>query len=360
MLDMLANGRIGEYRELAAIAPDALVHLVGYELVDPTRHAIRLEALQTFLQLRGREARSASHPARRLEQGAVLHEYEIVQSLSSGGFGDVYKVRDAKGGIAALKVFHSGSLEQLTREMEALKNLRHENVVRVISDDTADGIVYLVTEFLEGETLEKHCSRSFRQNDGQTEDVLRALLGALASFHPNQERLDELRAKDELTPEELDELPVVRAGLVHRDIKPANVIVVNGRGPVLIDFGIASRIAAPVKTMSATPGYLPPDFDRTGWSADVDLYQLGLTLLQTRLGAHYDGSYNGVEELRELLRSEAEVGEHLKQVLRKITEPERGNRYRSAGAVARALGPHSVRRASASGAPESKSAQSEK
>ena len=93
--------------------------------------------------------------------------------------------------------------------------------------------------------------------------------------------------------------------------------------------------------LTATPGYLPPDFDHAGWTADVDLYQLGLTVMQARLGVHYDGTAGGVEELRELLRKDDKVAETLRAVLLRMTEPERDKRFASATDVAHALGPGS-------------------
>ncbi len=338
LLEMLASGQIGEFRSYAEAAPDALVHLEGYELVDPRTETIRLEALQTFLQKESRQ-RPKSTAGQPLSKGDRFESYEILQSISSGGFGDVYKVRREDGTVAALKVFRRGSYEHLMREVEPLESMRHPNVLRVIAyDRAADGSVYLVSEFLDGPTLDRNTSRSFRLSDGEAEGVLRDLLGALASFHPNTPRMHELRAKDELTAEEAEELQRVRNGYVHRDIKPSNVIVVKDRGGVLIDFGIASRIAAEVRTVSATPGYLPPDFDHAGWTEDVDLYQLGLTVLQARLGVRYDGTAGGVGELRELLRKDDRISETLRAVLLRMTEPEREKRFASATDVARALG----------------------
>jgi hypothetical protein len=340
LLDLLANGRIGDYREFASNFPDALVHLQGYELVNTDESRIELEALQTFLQKQHREAKAYLAAAPHgLEQGDRFEGYEILEKVSAGGFGDVYKVRADDQSVAALKVFQRSSFEQLLREAQTLEEIGHPNVVRVYDyNKGSDDRVYLITEFLEGDTLEKHCTKSFRQTDADAQGVLVALLGALASFHPDVRRVNELRAKDELSPEEAGDLAQARTGYVHRDIKPANVIVVKGRGPVLIDFGIASRISTPVKTVSATPGYLPPDFDMAGWTPDVDLYQLGLTTLQTRLGVHHDGTHEGVQQLRELLRKEAEVGTKLKEALLRMTEPERAHRFDSAGAVLEALG----------------------
>jgi hypothetical protein len=75
----------------------------------------------------------------------------------------------------------------------------------------------------------------------------------------------------------------------------------------------------------------------SGWSPEVDLYQLGLTLLQVRLGVHHDGDAGGVEELRELLRSEVNVNEILKSVLLGLTEAQRSRRFQTTGQVLDAL-----------------------
>ncbi|HEY6464254.1 MAG TPA: protein kinase, partial [Polyangiaceae bacterium] len=166
LLEMLANGRLHEFGEYAAAAPDALVHLEGYELVDTKRNVVELEALQTFLQRQQREARARGETSREsLIPGSTFEGYSILQIVSSGGFGDVYKVRRGEGDdgeIVALKVFHKGSFEQLLREVEALEAIRHPNVMRVVTYDKAsDGSVFLVSEFLAGDTLERNCARSF-------------------------------------------------------------------------------------------------------------------------------------------------------------------------------------------------------
>lgn len=92
-----------------------------------------------------------------------------------------------------------------------------------------------------------------------------------------------------------------RYGYIHRDIKPENVIVNDARGPVLIDFNISVRVSTPVLTISATPGYLPPTLIGTTWSPRIDLYQLGITLLQVAAGDFIDESNR--DDLVTIMRS---------------------------------------------------------
>ena len=344
LLETLALGRIGEFRELAMAFPNDTLHLVGYGLIgsDFTSSSIEVEVLQTWMQRRQRARVSPNAQQMRasaLHPGDILEGHEILSSIGRpGGFAQVYKAKNASGAVVAVKVFDNASLASLEREVDALDSVRHPNVVEIYDHGkTASGLVYLVMEYLNGQTLTEKCERSVRLSVDGAVSVLAGLLSALIALHPDDESLEGLRKKDDLTTDELRRLTQVRHGYVHRDIKPENVLLVPGRGPVLIDFNIAVRISTPIRTLSSTPGYLPPDGVGggvvEGWSVDVDLFQLGLTVMQVAVGIPYNGS--NLQDLRHVVAGE--LSGPLCTVLLKLTEHYREDRYLSARAALRDL-----------------------
>ena len=143
-------------------------------------------------------------------------------------------------------------------------------------------------EYLEGVTLAERCNATSAPESQEFVSIASDILEALAYMHPDIKGAAKIRGKDELTAQEFENWERLRQGIVHRDIKPENILLTN-RGPVLIDFNISVRAAAPVTTMSLTPGYLPPDFNGVSWTPEVDIYQLGVTLAQVAAGAMFDG-----------------------------------------------------------------------
>src|SRR5262245_52447579 len=97
---------------------------------------------------------------RALAEGARLGPYEIIRSLGSGGMGEVYRARDTRlGRDVAVKVLATATMpttDQLRRfelEARAVGALNHPNVLVLFDVGTHDGIPYVVSELLEGETL---------------------------------------------------------------------------------------------------------------------------------------------------------------------------------------------------------------
>lgn len=340
MLELLSAGRVGEFRELAIAFPDDVAHLVGYGLVNDERSStgLAVELLQTWLQNRARARVSRSAPnAMMLLPGSEVDGFEIQAVIGhSGGFGQVFEARaqSLQDKRVALKVLKSGSLSALQREVDVLREVSHENIVSVLDHGKLEtGQLYIAMEFVDGPTFRSYCTRATRLNAVRAISAMGKLLEALVGLHPNQTRLKELQAKSELSSREFRQLEAARLGYVHRDIKPENIIDCANKGPVLIDFGIAVRVSDPVKTMSATPGYLPPDGVLGKWTPDVDLYQLGLTMMQVATGIPFDGS--NAEDLREVV--EGEVGGVLGRVLMRMTEAIAADRYASAGEALKEL-----------------------
>ncbi|HEX9043175.1 MAG TPA: serine/threonine-protein kinase [Trebonia sp.] len=182
--------------------------------------------------------------------------FEVLQVLGQGGFSKVYRVRDdLEGKERALKLFTTAAgYEAVRREIGALREIHHRNVVEVFwAGKTSADDWYLITEFVDGESLEEFVTGKRNLRDREAVDVALDLLEALAAFHPG--------------------------GLIHRDIKPRNVMLTRA-GAKLLDFNIASRFGDPVHTQSGTPPYQPPDADLTRWDASTDLFAVGVLLYQ--------------------------------------------------------------------------------
>jgi hypothetical protein len=326
LLELLASGQVGEFRECAEAFPSDTAHLVGYGLCVDPEHCknLEIELLQTFIQRRARRRTASSGDAAALQPGDFVEDYKVIASIGvSEGFARVYSAHGPDQNIVALKVFKNGLLSALQRELEPLQEIDHQHVIRVLDYGTSDsGLVYMAMEYLEGNTLKHFCTRSTRAPENLVFEWLSQLLSAMACFHPDEGKIKELREVSEISQEELAELEDARHGFVHRDVKPENVMACE-RGAVLIDFNISVRASAQVVTRSFTPGYHPPDGIGEAWSPDLDLYQLGLTMLQVALGL--DVNAGRVEDLRTLAKEE--LSKNLADILLKLTGPEKKDRY---------------------------------
>jgi serine/threonine protein kinase len=265
--------------------------------------------------------------------------FEILDVLGRGGFSKVYRVRDdVEDEERALKLFDSArGYEAVRREIGALRKIRHPNVVEVFwAGKTSDGDWYLVTEFIEGESLDDFVTGKRYLRDREAVDVALDVLGALIAFHPNSARINELDAKrrdGELSEAELYEwMELKDKGLVHRDIKPQNVMLTRC-GAKLLDFNIASRVGDEVRTQSGTPPYQPPDADLTRWDVSADLFAVGVVLYRLLCnGQHpYPNSRPMVAEPvidPRTFRSDLNSG--LAEFLIKACAPTRADRFSTA------------------------------
>jgi eukaryotic-like serine/threonine-protein kinase len=207
----------------------------------------------------------------------VLGRYRLGRRLGSGGFGTVFAARDERlDRVVAVKVIPTaergdGSPERAQREALAAARLDHPGIVSVFDAGEDDAARYLVSELVEGDTLDR-LSAAGALSD---RDVLRiglTLAAALAHAHDR--------------------------GVIHRDVKPQNVIVPeaaahgqDGVAAKLTDFGVAHLAGDEPLTMTGdvvgTLAYMAPE-QAAGERVDdrADLYALALVLYEALAGSN--------------------------------------------------------------------------
>ncbi len=213
--------------------------------------------------------------------------YELERRLGRGAMGYVFLARDKKFATKKLAVktvrqdiLSSDDLQEgeaiarFEREAQAAASIQHPNTVSVTDfGETADGVFYLVMEYVEGETLHKLLRRE------GTLPVKRAV-------HLLRQIADGVEAAHEL-------------GILHRDLKPANIFIMKGKGDGFVkvgDFGLAKIVNQTVTDISSkatpssrgiigTPEFMSPEQMQPEMGVDkrADLYALG-TIAYLMLG----------------------------------------------------------------------------
>ncbi|WP_454296211.1 serine/threonine-protein kinase [Salana multivorans] len=201
-------------------------------------------------------------------EGDVVGGYTLVRRLGAGGMGAVWEAQDGRGGTVALKLLHPAisadpdARVRLAREVANLNRLRGARVSRVLDAELEGDLPFVVTELIDGLTLEDSVSQEGPFDPVDLYPLATGLAEAVTAVH--------------------------RAGLMHRDIKPGNVMVTYS-GPVLIDFGIAQLAEDTRLThtgfVTGTPGYLDPATLSGGeLGAEGDWYSFAAVLLFAATG----------------------------------------------------------------------------
>lgn len=201
-----------------------------------------------------------------MNSGYRIGPYEIERELGRGGMGVVFRARDPAGRLVAIKRIAVRD-DELARRLvrEAQVRIVHENVVRVLGAGLdQNGEPYVVTELLEGESLQDRLARGAGALDiAELVRLFAQAADGLAAIHA--------------------------AGIVHRDIKPSNLFITTSGVLKVLDFGTAAFSDASTMTITGallgTPAYFSPEQAR-GEPVDArsDLWALGMTMYQALTG----------------------------------------------------------------------------
>lgn len=270
-----------------------------------------------------------------LGPGDTVDRYRLEARLGQGGMGVVYKAFDTRlDRSVALKVLPRGRGRDDERRRLLLREARSAAAVSdpsiaAIHDVGEGDVAYIAMEYVEGRTLREVIDAEGPLGVARTVSLGRSMAAALGKAH--------------------------RLGVVHRDFKPDNVMVTEGGGVKLLDFGLARSPAAGEGDVEGadhstldgcvvgTRPYQSPE-QRAGRSVDArtDVYSLGVTLHEMLSGRPPKRPADGPRP--SLPRS---TPPWLAALVRRCTSPEPGDRFADGVAVASALelGESAARRA---------------
>jgi serine/threonine-protein kinase len=216
---------------------------------------------------------------------ALEGRYAIERELGEGGMATVYLAEDVKHSRkVALKVLKPElaavvGAERFLAEIQVTANLQHPHILPLFDSGEADGFLFYVMPFVEGETLKERIDREKQLPVDEAVKITMDLASALDYAH--------------------------RQSVIHRDIKPANILLQDGE-PVVADFGIALAVDAAggsrlteTGLSLGTPQYMSPEQATGDQPVDArsDLYSLACMTYEMLVGSPTAGTDEWAEVL---------------------------------------------------------------
>ncbi len=275
-----------------------------------------------------------------LELNTQIGPYEILAKIGAGGMGEVFRARDSRlsrdVAIKILPVHYSSSDDRLSRfeqEARATGALNHPNIVSIFDFGSHDGSPYVVTEFLEGETLRSKL-KSGPLSPRKALDFGAQMARGLAAAHEK--------------------------GIIHRDVKPENIYLTRDGRLKILDFGLAkvtselsfstndstvATLRAPTNpgVVMGTVGYMSPEQVR-GLPVDhrSDIFSFGTVLYEMLTGEQAFRGDSAVEVMNAILKDEpvepssfvGSLPPGVDRVLHHCLEKQADSRFQSASDLA--------------------------
>ncbi len=276
---------------------------------------------------------------------ALSDRYRIERELGQGGMATVYLAQDLKHDRhVALKVLRPElaavlGAERFVQEIKTTAALQHPHILPLFDSGTADGFLFYVMPFIDGETLRAKLDRETQLGVDEAVRIAIEVADALGYAHQH--------------------------GVIHRDIKPENILLQNGR-PMVADFGIALAVSAAAGGRMTetglslgTPHYMSPEqaTAEKEISARSDVYSLASVLYEMLSGEppHMGNSAQQIimkiitETPQPVTALRKSVPEHVAAAVAQALEKLPADRFASATEFAAALDGRLATRARTSG-----------
>jgi serine/threonine protein kinase len=262
------------------------------------------------------------------EIGDVIDGYEVKRLLGKGGMGAVYRVEKGTKEYALKVIITENDIALARFEREAIAAAKvdiHPNIVRIYSYAKFRGKPYILSDFVKGCGLDEFITRGHSFGIERTLEIVHKVGLGLDFIHRN--------------------------GIIHRDLKPANILI---RGednePLITDFGLARLSDSSTLTKSqdflGTPSYMAPEqagseHKEVGPAADI--WAMGVILYELCTGELPFRGETPVVLITRIIMGDPEkprsinpdIPMDVEAMILKALEKEQGDRYESAGALAR-------------------------
>lgn len=251
---------------------------------------------------------------------ALGDRYHVEELIGAGGMAVVYRAHDRKHDRpVAVKVMRpeiaaAVGKERFLSEISIAARLQHPHILPLIDSGDADGMLYYVMPFLDGETLAQRLAREKQLSINESMRITTEVVSALRYSHER--------------------------GILHRDIKPSNVMLTGGHA-VVMDFGIAramndasSRLTS-TGMLVGTPAYMAPESIDGKVDTRSDIYAVGCILYEMLAGSPpFSGPTAQSILLRHLTHpvpalsaSRSDVPRHLELVVMRALEKKPDDRF---------------------------------
>jgi Tol biopolymer transport system component/tRNA A-37 threonylcarbamoyl transferase component Bud32 len=263
---------------------------------------------------------------------ALSDRYRIERELGQGGMATVYLAQDIRHNRrVAVKVLRPElaaviGAERFLSEITTTANLQHPHILPLFDSGEADGFLFYVMPYVEGETVRDRISREKQLPVADAVRITTEVASALDYAH--------------------------RQGVIHRDIKPENILLHDGSA-LVADFGIALAVSTAGTRMTetgmslGTPHYMSPEqaMGEREITATSDVYALGCVLYEMLVG---EPPFTGptaqaiiarvvTEEPRSLVIQRKTIPEHIEAAVEQALQKLPADRFTSAAAFAAAL-----------------------
>ncbi len=262
----------------------------------------------------------------------ISDRYTIVEMIGSGGMGEVYLAEDTKipgGRKVALKVLaekfsqDQKQVRNFENEARTISRLNNPNILTVHDFVYVDNTSFIITEFIEGETLRTKLQSGPLELSSALK-IARQIASALAAVHER--------------------------GIIHRDVKPENIIVKDDGHVKVVDFGIAKLAERRTPEDDLDPTWISHEEAASGFGtanymsweqvrgqdvdARTDIWSLGVCLYEMLTGTPPFKGEKWVDTFSNILKDDPaplgqQVPESLNAIIKKALKRNREKRYQT-------------------------------